>query len=310
MLVLQVYAPAATAPAVLSLLDADPAVDHVVRGGVTEGAGQVSITADVRPGAVDSLLPRIAATGVPGDDIAVIHRDSSRPMGQLRSGDLPSWSGGALAWTELAMASRQYARAVPQYLTFMACAGVIAAFGVLTRNTTLIVGAMAIAPDLLPMCATCVGIVERRRRLATRAFAALVLGLGTAVLAAFVIAALLRAAGYGPTHEPLGNGGLGVLPRVSVATVVVAFAAGIAGILAFETRASSAVGVAISITTIPAAAFFGVAVAQGDMRGGWPGLAVLAVNVTTLIVAGTVTLLVQRALRRPGAGELAAASGA
>jgi uncharacterized hydrophobic protein (TIGR00271 family) len=310
MLVLQVYAPADAAPEVLSLLHADPDVEHVVRGGLTEGAGAVSITADVRPGAVDSLLPRIAAAGVSGDDITVIHRDSSRPMGQVRSGDLPSWSGGALAWTELAMASRQYARAVPQYLTFMACAGVIAAFGVLTRNSTLVVGAMAIAPDLLPLCATCVGIAERRRRLASRAFAALVIGLGTTVLTAFVIAAVLRAGGYAPTREPLGNGGLGVLPTVSIATVAVAFAAGIAGILAFETRASSAVGVAISITTIPAAAFFGVAVAEGDMSGGWPGLAVLAVNILTLTVAGTVTLLVQRALRRPAVAGLAAARGA
>jgi uncharacterized hydrophobic protein (TIGR00271 family) len=309
MLVLQVYAPADAAPEVLALLDAEPAVEHVVRGGLTEGAGAVSITADVRPGAVDSLLPRVAAAGVPGDDIAVIHRDSSRPMGQVRSGDLPSWSGGALAWTELAMASRQYARAVPQYLTFMACAGVIAAFGVLTRNSTLIVGAMAIAPDLLPLCATCVGIVERRRRLASRAFAALVLGLGMAVLTAFVVTVLLRAGGYSPTSQPLGNGGLGVLPTVSIATVIVAFAAGIAGILAFETRASSAVGVAISITTIPAAAYFGVALAEGDMADGWPGLAVLAVNILTLIASGTATLLVQRVLRRPVASELTAARG-
>jgi uncharacterized hydrophobic protein (TIGR00271 family) len=310
MLVLQVYAPADAAQEVLALLDADPAAEHVVRGGLTEGSGAVSITADVRPGAVDSLLPRIAAAGVPGDDISVIHRDSSRPMGHVRSGDLPSWSGGALAWTELAMASRQYARAVPQYLTFMACAGVIAAFGVLTRNSTLVVGAMAIAPDLLPLCATCVGIADRRRRLATRAFAALVLGLATTVVTALVIGVLLRAGGYGPTTQPLGNGGLGVLPTVSIATVAVAFAAGIAGILAFETRASSAVGVAISITTIPAAAYFGVALAEGDMSDGWPGLAVLSVNVVTLIVSGTLTLLVQRALRRPAGSELAAVRGA
>jgi uncharacterized hydrophobic protein (TIGR00271 family) len=309
MLVLQVYAPATAAPAVLSLLGTDPAVEHVVRGGVTEGGGQVSISADVRPGAVDTLLPRIAATGVPGDDIVVVHRDSSRPMGQLRTGDVPSWSGGALAWTELAMASRQYARAVPQYLTFMTCAGVIAAFGVLTRSTTLIVGAMAIAPDLLPLCATCVGIVDRRGRLASRAFAALLVGLLTTMVTAFVVTSLLRAGGYGPTREPLGNGGLGILPSVSVATVVVAFAAGIAGILAFETRASSSVGVAISITTIPAAAYVGVALAQGDTTSGWPGLAVLGVNIATLVLSGTGTLLLQRALHRPGVAELAAARG-
>ena len=58
------------------------------------------------------------------------------------------------------------------------------------------------------------------------------------------------------------------LTTVNDATVGVALAAGIAGMLALETRASSAVGVAISITTIPAAAYFGVAVAVGEMGQG------------------------------------------
>jgi hypothetical protein len=59
---------------------------------------------------------------VPGDEITVVHRDGHRPLGSPTA-DPPSWEDGALAWSELAMASRQYARAVPLYLTFMACAG-------------------------------------------------------------------------------------------------------------------------------------------------------------------------------------------
>jgi hypothetical protein len=81
--------------------------------------------------------------------------------------------------------------------------------------------------------------------------------------------------------------------------VLVAFVAGIAGILSFETRASSAVGVAISITTIPAAAFIGVAFAEHDAAAGGPALAVLAVNVAMLVLAGTLTLLLQRLWGRP-----------
>ena len=55
------------------------------------------------------------------------------------------------------MTSQQYARAVPRYLLIRACAGVIAVFEVITRNTILVVGARAISPDLLPLWATCVG---------------------------------------------------------------------------------------------------------------------------------------------------------
>jgi Domain of unknown function (DUF389) len=41
---------------------------------------------------------------------------------------------------------------------------------------------------------------------------------------------------------------------------LIALAAGVAAILFFETRASAAVGVAISVTTIPASAYLGVAI--------------------------------------------------
>ncbi|MEU4559485.1 hypothetical protein AB0F72_13955 [Actinoplanes sp. NPDC023936] len=158
MLVLNVYAPVAAKADVLDVLRAEPSAVNILRGGTTVDGGRVLITADIPAASVDSLLPRLEATGVPGEDISIVHRDVSRPLGTLHSNDRPSWSGGALAWSELAMESRQYARAVPQYLTFMGCAGVIAAFGVLTKSSTLVVGAMAISPDLLPPCAMCVGL--------------------------------------------------------------------------------------------------------------------------------------------------------
>ena len=48
-------------------------------------------------------------------------------------------------------------------------------------------------------------------------------------------------------------------------TVMVALAAGVAAMLAFVTdQGTTAVGVAISVTTIPAAAYAGVALASGD----------------------------------------------
>jgi len=297
-LTLQVYVPIAVLAGVLSELNGEPGVGHVVQVGDTTGEDLVLVTAEVTADVVDTLLPRLLAEGVSGDEIAVVHGESSRPFGTSRSGDLPSWSGGALAWTELAGASRQYARAVPQYLVFMVCAGVIATFGILTRNTILIVGAMAISPDLLPLCATCVGVVDGRGRLALRAFVALVVGLGIASLAAYILTLLLRVGGYPPANGSLGDGGLGVLPTVNVATILVAFFAGIAGILSFETRSSSAVGVAISITTIPAAAFIGAAAASHDSRGTGGALAVLAANVAILLVAGSLTLLLQRIHQR------------
>jgi Domain of unknown function (DUF389) len=79
-------------------------------------------------------------------------------------------------------------------------------------------------------------------------------------------------------------------------TIVVALVAGIAGMLALETRASSGVGVAISVTTIPAAAYLGVAAGLGELSEAGGALGVLAMNVTMLVVGASATLALQRTL--------------
>jgi len=100
------------------------------------------------------------------------------------------------------------------------------------------------------------------------------------------------------------RGVIGALATVNIATVVVALAAGVAGMLAFESRASFVVGVAISVTTIPAAAYIGVAAGLGQWDGSLGALAVLLVNLAMLLLAGTVTLTLQ-ALRERARGRRA-----
>ena len=72
--------------------------------------------------------------------------------------------------------ARANSRPLARYLALINVAAVIAALGVITSSSILIVGAMAVSPDLLPICATCVGLVGRRSRLARRSFVTLTLG--------------------------------------------------------------------------------------------------------------------------------------
>lgn len=83
--------------------------------------------------------------------------------------------------------------------------------------------------------------------------------------------------------------------------MLIALAAGVAAMLAFETRTSAAVGVAISVTTMPASAYLGVAIGAGGAGEALGALLVLAINVVLLILSGSLTLLLQRWLAaRPG----------
>jgi uncharacterized hydrophobic protein (TIGR00271 family) len=184
----------------------------------------------------------------------------------------------------------------------MAVAGVIAAFGVLEHSAILIVGAMAVSPDLLPLTAAAVAVVGRRPVLLGRALGTLVPGLATAVVTAWLVTLALRAGGLIEADADIHTGVVFSLANVSVATACIALAAGVAGMLSFESRASFAVGVAISVTTIPAAAYIGVAAGLGEWRGALGALTVLAVNLVMLLVAGAVTLAVQARIARDRTG--------
>ena len=68
--------------------------------------------------------------------------------------------------------------------------------------------------------------------------------------------------------------------------------------LAFETKASTVVGVAISVTTIPVTSYLGVALATGHPGQLVDALAVLLVNQVSFLAGGVGTLAVQRSLSR------------
>ncbi|HMJ94746.1 MAG TPA: DUF389 domain-containing protein, partial [Thermoleophilaceae bacterium] len=75
----------------------------------------------------------------------------------------------------------------------------------------------------------------------------------------------------------------------------VAFVAGTVGILSLTNAKSGAlIGVLISVTTIPAASNIGVAAAYGDWHDAGGAAGQLAINLTSIVVAGVLTLYVQR----------------
>ena len=203
--------------------------------------------------------------------------------------------------------ARANSRPLARYLALITVAAIIAALGVINSSSILIVGAMAVSPDLLPICATCVGLVGRRYALARRSFVTLTLGLALVVVTAGRAGPpLLKGVDLLPAGFDVEESSLSSLAKTDYSTVLIAFAAGIAAMLSFESRASAAVGVAISVTTMPASAYLGVALGTGGGGEALGALVVLAINVVLLIASGSLTLLVQRWLtRRAGTPRLA-----
>ena len=250
------------------------------------------ISADVEPAAADDTLVALHSLDLHQNDYVLV-REEVLPRG-LRTGGV-SASGG-YSWVEILGEARSYSRPVARYFLLMAVAGWVAGLGIIQSSSILIVGAMAVSPDLLPLCATCVGLVGRRPGLAVRSFLTLALGMGMVMLVAGLLVFGLLQTGILDQDFNVREFGIQGLAEADYATGLVALGAGVAGILSFEKRGASAVGVAISVTTVPASAFFGVAVAVGDMGRAWGALGVLATNLTLLVVGGSLTLYLQRLL--------------
>ena len=260
-------------------------------------ANATVFVADVEAGAADELVEAIAALEIPVEDYVLAKVDVVAPLRRHRPGDVEGF-----AWIEVLGQARLNSRPLARYLALITVAAVIAGLGVITSSSILIVGAMAVSPDLLPICATCVGIVARRTRLARRSFVTLTLGLALVIAVVAAMSAALEAAGALPDGFVVTESALHTLAKTDYSTVLIALAAGVAAMLSFETRAAAAVGVAISVTTMPASAYLGVAIGTGSAGDGLGALVVLGINVSLLIVSGSLTLLLQRWLpNRAGA---------
>ncbi len=284
MLQLRVYGASEAMAAVADRIDALADAHHV---SLVEGARGRStlVTADLRSDAADRALSSLQELGVPSEDVALVRLDTI--------GLASESSALVLVWADVLGQASARAQAPFRYLVLMAVAGVVAAFGVVNGSAILIVGAMAISPDLLPITAACTGLVLRRPWLVARGLGTLLVGLAVTCVLAAAVTVFLRVFDLLPGGFDLGEVPAGQTD-VNATTVIVAFAAGVAGMLAVETRAGAAVGVAISVTTIPAAAYLGVAAGIGELATSWSALGVLATNIAMMLVGGSLVLAVQR----------------
>jgi uncharacterized hydrophobic protein (TIGR00271 family) len=245
--------------------------------------------ADVEAAAADRLIEEIRTLGIPVDDYVLTKVDVIAPPHPHKHGEIEGF-----AWVEVLGQARANSRPLARYLALISVAAALAALGVIQSSSILIVGAMAVSPDLLPICATCVGLVAGRPRLAERSFMTLTLGLALVVVVATMLSWALKVGGFLPDGFTVEESTLSNLAQTDYSTVLIALAAGIAAMLSFETRTSAAVGVAISVTTMPASAYLGVALGAGGSGEAAGALVVLAINVALLILSGSLTLLLQR----------------
>ncbi|MFD8598315.1 DUF389 domain-containing protein [Kitasatospora sp. NPDC059646] len=299
MLQLRLIVPADLRGQVLDRLDACVGVAHVavLPGGAVRPAGDL-VLCDVAREAVDELLGELRALGLAERGAIVMDETGltiSRTAEEAEE-RAPGEGVDALVWEEVSGIVHEESTLSWVFLALLTVATMLAACGAVLDSAILVVGAMAVGPEFGPLAGLCVAVVQRRARPAARSLLALVVGFTVAMVLTVGFALLMDALGlFSDAKFAAARPNTSFIWQPDAMSFVVAFLAGVAGLLSLTSaKASALVGVAISVTTVPAAANAAVAVAYGEYAQGWGSAVQLALNLFGIVLAGVLTLLAQQ----------------
>ncbi|MFZ4181508.1 DUF389 domain-containing protein [Streptomyces sp. R02] len=303
MLHLRLITPSGQTEDAVRLIEKTVGTTHlcVLTGAARDPAGDV-ILCDVARESADDLLSglknlNLDTTG----SIAVENVDLSlSDRADRAEKEAPGEGADAVLWEQLTEATHEESTLSVTYLAFLTLATMIAACGVVLDNAILIVGAMAVGPEFGPLAGISTAAVQRKPRLALRSLTALLVGFAAAIVLTVLFSLFMNAVGLFTQQQLEGERPqTGFVYAPDWFSFVVAVLAGAAGTLSLTSAKSGAlVGVAISVTTVPAAANAAVALSYGDTTQTWGSTEQLLLNLLGITLAGTLTLLTQKHLWR------------
>ncbi|MEU9308984.1 DUF389 domain-containing protein [Streptomyces sp. NPDC048256] len=299
MLHLRLITPSDTTDDVVRLIQNTVGTTHLVvlPGAARTPAGDV-VLCDVAREAGDELLTELQDLGLAKTgSIAVENIDLSLSLrAEKAEAEAPGEGADAVLWEHLTDATHEESTLSVTYLAFITLATMIAACGVVLDNAVLIVGAMAVGPEFGPLAGVCTSIVQRAPRLALRSLIALLVGFAVAMAVTVGFSLFMDAIDlFSKEQLEADRPQTGFVYAPDAFSFIVAVLAGAAGTLSLTSAKSGAlVGVAISVTTVPAAANAAVALSYGDMAQTRGSTEQLLLNLLGIILAGTLTLLAQK----------------
>ena len=174
----------------------------------------------------------------------------------------------------------------PSYLLTVIFSSMIAALGMRSGQTAVVIGAMIIAPLLGPTMGIALAATVGNASLGRKAAATLVVGSVAAIFAGILVGVMVA---IDPLVPELRNRTI-----VQPADIALALACGAAGVLAFSRGASlTLVGVMIAVALVPPLAAVGIYLGVGLWVVAGNALFLFAINLVCINVAGIVMFLIQ-----------------
>lgn len=170
------------------------------------------------------------------------------------------------------------------YLVLTALSALVCAFGLLTDEVAVVIGAMVIAPLLGPVIALGLATTLADLDLGRRAVTTSAAGLVAALVVSVALGALI------PVDPSLP--GIAARTHVELADLGLSLAAGAAGTLAFTAGTAEAViGVMVAVALVPPLVTGGLLLGAGRANAALGGFLLTATNLVGLNLASVVTFL-------------------
>jgi uncharacterized hydrophobic protein (TIGR00271 family) len=300
MLKLRIAAPTDITDVVAEALAKDPAVSSLAvhHGASVRPAGDV-VVADVAREGANEVIRQLKQLGAHRE--GTIHVEPVQTWLSQRGLEAerrtPGSSADAVVWADVTQRAYDESELNWTYLTFMTLATLIAGIAIVLDSQILVIGAMVLGPEFVPIAAIGVALVRRRHYLFWRALKTLLIGFAVAIALVTVLALLGRGLGWVTVDDITGprpdTGFIYTPDRWSFIVALIAAAAGVLSLTSAKVGGLS--GVFISVTTVPAAGNIALGLAFGATHEIWGSTLQLGLNLASMALAGWATLAFQQA---------------
>ena len=301
MLSLRVSTTAQLSPAVESLLAAERHISSltVLRGASVQPLGDVFI-ADIPRERANLLVDQLRALDVHREGTIALNPVDTwiSQAGYTVEEQAPGQGADAVVWAEVTERAYDDSELNWTYISFMILATLLASVAILTDSTFVLIGAMVLGPEFVPIAALGLALVRKRPMLLRQALRTLIYGFAISIAFTTLIAIILNVTNivdFGELNS--ARPGTSFIYNVNWWSLAVALIAGAAGVLSLtSSKGSGLIGVFISVTTIPASGNIALGLAYGMWSQVLGSSAQLIVNITGMAIAGWLTLVLQQKL--------------
>lgn len=302
MLHLRLRVPAGLTDPVTTLLCDEPTVTDiaVLPGAYVKPEGAL-VMAHVARESAQHVISSLRSLGLVRDGmIALTETDTVMGDADERAEKrAPGTPIDGVIWDLIEDRARDDIRLSWAFVSFLTLATLIAVVGRLLDQPILIVGAMVVGPEFAAVAGICFALARPRPSLLRASLGTLFGGFLIATAVATALAGLVHLFG-GFTDSQLQHAPqTDFIVSPDLWSFVIALLAGCAGALSLTTsKSATLVGVFISVTTVPAIGTLSLSLATGNGTDARASLLQLGINLSGLVLAGTMTLVVQKEIWR------------